>query len=126
MCRNYTHKFIMAYNIIQFVLQITFSSDYDYDQQVVDSNLPTRYTHRENIVEALNELASRSIESAQYLVTHFGATIKVSKPLNYSLSNSDFHFNISANGKKYHVFVSENNRRIRSINEITTTTFHLD
>lgn len=91
-----------------------------------DVNAPDNYyTHRKNITDAINEFAFRSMETTRYFIATFGLVIEITSNVHYSRGEDDAvnrpHFNVRANGKTYHLYMTKNHRKIVAITEIILT-----
>jgi len=92
---------------------------WDYDMQFGCS----RFTHRENIIEALFELATRNEETAAFTFGTFGRHIEVTTPFHYDQgcknnASSNPHFNIKRGTTTYHIYTTKNMRKIVRVTEI--------
>ena len=109
---------------IPFQAHIVFTGKYSYD--VIE--LGARNTHRYNITEALAEFSTRNAETFKYFIATFGQIITITNPVHYSYQEINReacrpHFNISANGKTYHIYTTKSHTRIVAITEIVATEF---
>lgn len=104
--------------------RIVFAGSYNWDECA-----PGNWnTHRENINSALWEFSSRN-EETRKITFGFGNPIIVTGNVHYSrdtvvLGNTDVHsphFNIEANGKKFHIYVTKNHKRIVGVSELQMT-----
>lgn len=102
---------------------VVYWSEFDFDVKYYGMH----HSHRDNINECLMEFADRNETTARYLISTFGFNLEVSHPVHYSvgdnISKARPHFNITANGKIYHVFTTKNHRRIIAVSEILNTEF---
>lgn len=107
---------------ITYRQKIIFSPKFNWDE-CAPGNL---YSHRENINSALWEFSSRN-EETRKICFGFGNPIYVTGNVHYSkedillgkLDSHLPHFNISSDGKTFHVYVTKNHRRIVQLSELT-------
>ena len=114
-----------TFTISSFNQSVVFSPTYSYSFDEIYENNHRSYTHKECIVEALREFATRSEETTKYLISTFGFKIEVTHSIHYSSPNEKErpHFNIRANGKTYHLYTIKNGCRIVGVTELLYTDF---
>jgi hypothetical protein len=81
-----------------------------------------KQTHRQLIMEAIREFATRDEKTGEYILEHFGTDIKITRPLHASLM-VDTHFNIEGKHGNYHIYTNRAGCRIIRITYMVATAF---
>lgn len=81
-----------------------------------------KQTHRQLIMEALREFATRDEKTGEYILEHFGTDIKITRPLHASLL-VDTHFNIEGKNGNYHIYTNRAGCRIIRITYMVQSAF---
>jgi len=104
-------------------IRFAFCEGYEDTYDVIYEGNARRETHRDLIYSALKEFATRTEQTADYLLKHFGTEIKIVRPL-HATNFKDTHFNIlGLNGKVYHIFTNRAGFLITRITYIQEDTF---
>lgn len=104
-------------------VRFAFCEGYEDTYDVIYEGNNKRERQRDLIYEALREFATRTEQTADYLLKHFGTEIRVVRPL-HATGAMDTHFNIlGLNGKVYHIFTNRAGYRIGRITYMMEETF---